>query len=135
MRNSRYLVIATTLTVVTFLPLFAAGQALQMDADCGNAKTTAAMRSCENGRYQKADKNLNAIYTELASRLDSTGRQKLVAAQTAWIRFRDANTDFQADIARGGTISPLVKITALADMTETRIAELKQILVPLRGAN
>jgi uncharacterized protein YecT (DUF1311 family) len=91
------------------------------------------MRACENARYQRADKELRVVYTELTKQLDPAGKEKLIVAQKAWVRFRDSNADFQADIAKGGTLAPVIKMTVLADMTEVRTAELRRRLRPLRG--
>ena len=100
----------------------------QAESSCSSAMTTAAMRSCENARYEKAQKDLEATYGAVLKKLDSTGQAKLRAAQTAWLRFRQANADYAADAARGGTLAPLIQITVLADMTEARAAELKKSL-------
>lgn len=43
-----------------------------------------------------ADKALNRLYQELRGGLDPTGKQLLLAAQVAWLAFRDAEADFQA---------------------------------------
>jgi uncharacterized protein YecT (DUF1311 family) len=94
--------------------------------DCENAQSTAAMRACENARYQQADQKMNAAYQALMSKLDEPGRAKLRRAQQAWISFRDAEADFQADAARGGTLAPLIRTSALADLTEYRWSQLSR---------
>jgi uncharacterized protein YecT (DUF1311 family) len=62
--------------------------------------------------------------------LDETGKAKLRAVQSAWVRFRRTDSDFEADIAREGTLAPLIRVTVLADMTEARTRELKKSLRP-----
>ena len=94
--------------------------------DCKDAATTAAMRTCENARYQKAEQDLNAAFNELMRQLDADQKSKLRLAQSAWMRFREANADFEAATVRGGTLAPLLKVSTLADMTEARAAELKK---------
>lgn len=94
--------------------------------DCKDAATTAAMRTCENARYEKAEQDLNAAFNELMRQLDADQKSKLRVAQSAWMRFRQANADFEAATVRGGTLEPLLKVTTLADMTEARAAELKK---------
>lgn len=98
--------------------------------DCGNATTTAAMRECAGMRYDKAEQQLKAVRAQLSQKLDEAGKAKLQAAQAAWVQFRKANAEFQADLARGGTLAPLIQITVMADMTEARVAELKKALKP-----
>ncbi len=97
---------------------------------CGNATTTAAMRECAGIRYNQAEQELKAVRAQLSQKLDETGKAKLQAAQSAWVQFRKANADFQADLVRGGTLAPLIQITVTADMTEARVAELKKALKP-----
>jgi len=93
-------------------------------AKCENALTTAAMRQCEQLRYQQADAAMTAAYQALMDKLDPTGRVKLRLAQRAWVKFRDAEADFQADSARGGTLAPLIRTSVLADLTESRRLQL-----------
>lgn len=95
-------------------------------ARCEDAQTTAAMRSCENARYQQADARMTVAYEALMARLDDAGRSKLRAAQQAWLKFRDAEADFQADAARGGTLAPLLRASTLADLTELRLQQLSK---------
>lgn len=104
---------------------FVSAQAVQGDS-CGDATTTAAMRNCESARFEKANKQLQSVYDMLAGHLDAVGKQKLRAAQEAWLHFRDASAEFEADSARGGTLAGVIRITTLANMTESRAAELKK---------
>jgi uncharacterized protein YecT (DUF1311 family) len=84
------------------------------------------MLNCESQRYQKAQENLDAVYGRLLSKLDAAGKIKLKAAEAAWVVFRKANADFEADAARGGTMAPLIRTTVLADMTEARSSALEK---------
>ena len=108
----------------------AVAQAEPEAAPCGSESTTAAMRNCENLRYARAEKALDSAYAELLKQLDETGKAKLRSAQSAWLQFRQAEVDFEADTARGGTLAPLLKITAMANLTEARARELKKSLRP-----
>jgi len=99
-------------------------------AACKDATSTAAMRACENKRYQDADRQLNMVYTRLMATLDNNQKEKLRLAQRAWVQFRDANSDFQAAAASAGTLGPLLKIAAMADMTEARLKELSNYRHP-----
>jgi uncharacterized protein YecT (DUF1311 family) len=84
------------------------------------------MINCENLRYQKAQAKLEAAYGKLLRKLDAEGKVKLQAAEAAWVVFRKANADFEADAARGGTMAPLIRATVLADMTEARSSALEK---------
>lgn len=84
------------------------------------------MRTCEASRYATAQQELNAAYQGLMEHLDQGQKEKLRMTQRAWLRFRDANADFQASIVQGGTLAPLVRISSLTEMTKARAQELKK---------
>jgi uncharacterized protein YecT (DUF1311 family) len=118
-----------TCAVLAAAGLFAPHQA-QGQSDCADATTTAQMQGCENTRYQAASQDLADVLAQLNRKLDLIGRERLSKAQVAWILFRDTNADFMADVARGGTLAPVIRKTVLADMTEARTKELKKSLLP-----
>jgi uncharacterized protein YecT (DUF1311 family) len=95
-------------------------------AACENARSTAAMRECEIARLKRADEGMNAAYRSLQAKLDRRGKDKLRAAQQAWLKFRDAEADYQADAARDGTLAPLIAVSTQADLTEARRKELEK---------
>jgi uncharacterized protein YecT (DUF1311 family) len=128
LRFPRALLFLAACYLVISLSVRAAAQTAETGTGCKNATTTAAMRACENTRFQKAEQELNAVYKDLLQQLDEGEKEKLNLAQGAWLRFREANADFQAELERGGTLAPLIKMTVLADMTEARTAELKKAL-------
>jgi uncharacterized protein YecT (DUF1311 family) len=96
-------------------------------AGCQDATTTAAMRACENSRYQQSEQEMQAAYAQLMKKLGQLQKEKLRQTQRAWVAFRDANADFLAGAAQDGTLAPLIKISALADMTEARTKELLRL--------
>jgi uncharacterized protein YecT (DUF1311 family) len=102
----------------------------QGSSGCEDAVTTAAMRACEDSRYQIALRELNAAYQSLMKTLDRGHQQKLRLAERAWLRFRDTSADFQASRVQGGTLAPLVRITILTDMTKARTQELSKSTLP-----
>ena len=105
-------------------------QAGQSAGECENADTTAAMRTCEASRYATAQQELDSAYQGLREHLDTGQREKLRLTQRAWLRFRDANADFQASLVQGGTLAPLVRIGSLTEMTKARTQELKKEAEP-----
>ena len=106
--------------------MLASSQARPDVGACDAAQTTAAMRSCAYTEYQKTDAELNTVYKAALKAEDASGKRNLIAAEAAWIRFRDAEALYQAGKAAGGTLSPLLKITTLTQLTEARITQLKQ---------
>jgi uncharacterized protein YecT (DUF1311 family) len=125
------------LATITFLTAAASGVFAQAPSpvngagnECQNAATTSAMRACENARFDDAQRELGVAYQDLLMHLDGGQKQKLRVAQRAWIRFRDTNADFQASLAKGGTLAPLIRTATLTEMTKARTSELKKSTLP-----
>lgn len=76
--------------------------------------------------FEKADAELNRVYKKLLDSLDEDGKAKLVKAQRAWIAYRDAESEFAADEARGGSMAPMLLYGAQAKMTRQRVAALRE---------
>lgn len=112
------------LTISLLLPPFPALPAAP--PDCGEAVSTAEMRSCANARYQEADAELNRVYRQLVAGLSEKGRTQLKAAQQAWLVFRDKNAAFAATAVEDGTLAPVVETSELTTLTRQRIEQLKR---------
>lgn len=79
--------------------------------------------------FEKADIALNKVYNQLAMKLDRESKTKLKSAQRAWIQFRDAEAQFEADLdARGGSLAPLIYNGRRAEFTKIRMKELQRLL-------
>jgi uncharacterized protein YecT (DUF1311 family) len=89
------------------------------------SQTQAEMTQRANDDADRADKALNATYKELMALLDDEGKEKLKTAQRAWLKFRDAEAEVDADYARGGSLSPQLYAIALKSLTEARTAQLQ----------
>jgi len=100
---------------------------------CPEAMTQAAMQACFNMRYQQVDATLNQVYKQLMAQLSPTQRTQFKQAQRAWIAFRDASAAFAASTAEGGSMAPLLSLTELVSMTETRIVTMQEILRELQA--
>jgi len=82
--------------------------------------------------FDKADKELNAVYQKVLKALeDDVARKKLIAAQKAWIAFRDAQAELDADEERGGSLEKQLRAISETETTKARIAELKDYLANL----
>ena len=107
----------------------AAAQNHHSQNPCDNAQTTVEMRDCAGKEYKKADAELNSVYKQLMSKLTDEGHKALLkTAQQAWIKYRDANCEFEAYLNRGGTIYPLVYTGCLSTMTTARTKELRELI-------
>jgi len=78
--------------------------------------------------FEKADAELNVVFKKLIALLDEEGKKKLVAAQRAWLAFRDAQATFDADAMRGGSAARGIYSATREELTEQRTVELKKML-------
>lgn len=103
--------------------------------DCKNAVTTPDMNECAAIDQKKADARLNQVYQRVLKSLepDAGGaetKKKLVEAQRAWIKFRDADCAAVYQQHIDGTIRNMMHHGCMQARTEQRIKELKQFLEP-----
>lgn len=75
--------------------------------------------------YLKADAEMTAAYKHLMKGLDASRQRKLLDAQRAWLKFRDAEARFRASKAEGGSVYPTVHAGYLADLTRARTKQLQ----------
>ncbi|RFB90936.1 urease-associated protein [Rhizobium leguminosarum bv. trifolii] len=117
--------------------LLMADSASAQDIDCQNPHTQSDMTSCEAARHETADKALNVQYKKTRAALAAVDKdfdgdmkgaeQALVKAQRAWIDYRDAECDAFGFQARGGTMEPMLVAGCLANITDKRTKELKEL--------
>ncbi|MBL8584610.1 MAG: DUF1311 domain-containing protein [Rhizobiaceae bacterium] len=127
---SRLLHVCATLAAVAFL-----GTIPAQAQDCANAEDQATLNQCADQAYDQADKALNAAYRKVEQRLaDAPDRRKqLVAAQRAWIAFRDAECGFRSSAVAGGSIEPMIYSGCLEDLTKVRTGQFDAYLACEEG--
>jgi len=118
--------------------LFAAVLALLSSAhaeDCQNAASQRELNNCAHAAYEKSDAELNALYKQVTGRLkgDADQTKLLVAAQRAWIAFRDAECAFVSAPTTGGSINPMVQANCRDRITSARVNDLKSYLQCTEG--
>jgi uncharacterized protein YecT (DUF1311 family) len=98
--------------------------------DCDNASDQATMNQCASQQHAAADKELNALYQQITTRLkDRPDSKKLwVGAQRSWIAFRDAECKFSASGVEGGSVYPLVYGNCITQLTKARVETFKTYL-------
>nr|MDZ8059385.1 lysozyme inhibitor LprI family protein [Nostoc sp. EkiNYC01] len=101
---------------------------LAQKLNCNNAQTQTQINECSRLSYQNADKKLNAAYQQLLPKLDRTRKQKLIAAQQAWIKFRDTTCEFEKSEYEGGSIAPTIYFGCLENTTKERTQQLQEYL-------
>jgi uncharacterized protein YecT (DUF1311 family) len=82
---------------------------------------------CAVARFRAAEDELSRIYGELIARAgaDEQNRTLLREAQEAWFTYRDKTCAWESDMARGGTAATLFAVNCLHEVTEARVAALK----------
>ncbi len=104
---------------------------------CALAPTDARAQSQQEmnrqayAEYDKTDAELNKVYAKVLAKLDDEGKAKLKAAQRAWVAFRGAQAEMDADLMRGGSAAPLLRAGSLTGTTKKRVQELKEFLKQL----
>jgi uncharacterized protein YecT (DUF1311 family) len=105
--------------------------------NCGNLATQAEMNDCAVAEAHKADVALNAAYRELLNKTrdNKTATERVVAAERAWVVFRDAELAAVWPVAKGenpnllyGSVHPLCYYNELARMTWERVKTLKDLM-------
>ena len=102
----------------------ALAQAQKKSEPCAAAQTQAEMTICWGNQYKAADTKLNQVYRQFTAKLDDEEKIQLKTAQTAWLKYRDANCEFVGDQYKGGTMRPMIAAICLADVTDNRTKEL-----------
>ena len=74
---------------------------------------------------QDADRQLNAVYTKLRTRLSPESRARLQSAEEAWIRFRDQECAFIGSPTIGGSIHGMIVAQCQARLTLVRAKDLE----------
>ena len=109
---------------------------------CAEAKSPPAANECFAKVYVDTDAQLNATYNKLIGAMKTfltdaqrqnnpsqvahhqAAMDRLLAAQRAWLNYRDLNCDSVKFQYEGGTISPTVWSQCMAETTQQRIATL-----------
>ena len=126
--NEGGLVIRHVMNIRTFSNILVAAIAAFATAGSAVAQSQHEMNRQAEADFEKADAELNRVYKKTLSDLDAEGQKKLKAAQRAWIAFRDAEAEFDADSeARGGSMYTMIYYSSLARLTRDRIKQLRAI--------
>ena len=97
-----------------------------MFCSLAHSQSQPEMNAASQADFDKADARLNVLYKQILAGLDKEGKKKLVASERAWLSYRDAEADYEADSERGGSMAPLIYNQACLEMTEARIKQLNK---------
>ncbi len=108
-------------------------------ADCAEAMTQTAMTICAAQGYERADAELNRVWRELRAVTRAADAEphddgrpghwaSLLAAQRAWLAYRDAHCRLVGYDARGGSLEPLLVANCRAELTRERTRSMRALL-------
>lgn len=97
--------------------------------DCKNPMTQLDMTMCAGRAAEASDRKLNQVYRQVRANYKGTSQDdRLVTAQLAWIKFRDAECTVAAGRFEGGSMAPMVYAGCVDRLTQQRIQDLKRYL-------
>ena len=85
-----------------------------------------------DGNVKIAQAKLEQIYKELSFRLENKERTLLEASQKAWEQYSHKHAEFTASSYEGGSIYPLIYLSAVESLVVERTALLKSELDEIR---
>ena len=123
--------------IAILLALAAAQLPAENARNCDDPQSQSEMNLCASSDFERADDELNALWPQvmeavrrmdLQSGLDDgrpSGQGRLLAAQRAWISFRDAWCLVVGYQSRGGSMEPMLYNGCRARLTRERIEQLR----------
>jgi uncharacterized protein YecT (DUF1311 family) len=108
------------------------------EENCGDLPQQ-PMNACFYQEFRRADAELNAQWKVTSAALKAADREldrddrqpryfpTALAAQRAWVIYRDQHCLGQSFDARGGTLQPTLDSTCKISLTKARTAELKDL--------
>jgi len=77
--------------------------------------------------FQGADAELNAVYKEMMAAIPEEARERLKAAQLAWIPYRDLASELEADLAAGSGNGPAAFDASMTYLTRKQVQWLQLV--------
>lgn len=91
------------------------------------------LNACAGAAYERADAAMNVAYAKLMKQIGPKTKDGLLAAQKAWLPFRDASCALEAMGVEGGSMQPQVHADCLARATAARTKTLTGYLTCAEG--
>ncbi|WP_447953086.1 lysozyme inhibitor LprI family protein [Sphingopyxis chilensis] len=125
--------------VATLFALAAAAQ--DPEVDCDNAMAQFELNACAYKEFERADAAMNAQWKLTSAHMkkvdadvDRTQDNRpgyfdtLLAAQRAWLTYREQHCASEGYTMRGGSAEPMVISGCQAQLTEARTKQLKDLI-------
>lgn len=122
------LALVATLCLALFKPAALANE-------CDTATSQSQINDCAALELRQADSELNEAYAELKARYAKFGKVqgKLVEAQRAWLKYRDAECALTVFPNIGTTAEAMVRSQCLANLTRQRLTDIRLKLACQEG--
>jgi uncharacterized protein YecT (DUF1311 family) len=77
--------------------------------------------------FEKSDAKLNSIYKKVMASLETqVQKNDLLAAQRAWIKYKESHCNAFANQYEGGSINSMIYSICLKEVTDERIVQLNR---------
>lgn len=118
------------LRLLLLLGLIPAAPAFAQDIDCTDLTDLPQqeINICLAQEHAFWDRLLNDAYQRVIGLRDPEAEERLRIAQRAWITYRDATCEMEADRMRGGSGEAMLRFGCLARLTERRARDLETYL-------
>lgn len=111
--------------VFFFIALSATSATSAHALDCQNAATTPDINACAAREQKQVEVKLNQVYQRVLKTVTAPKvRTQFVAAQRAWVKFREADCKAVYEQHADGTIRTVMYLGCMQNRAETRIKEL-----------
>lgn len=99
----------------------------ERDMEASNGMTL-EMRNAQGRAYERWDTELNMEYRELMGNLAADEKAALKKAQRAWLKFREAESEFwwTESISGGGTLQPVMASDQAIELLKARVCQLRR---------
>jgi uncharacterized protein YecT (DUF1311 family) len=93
-------------------------------------RTTIQLEGCAEQKILQSDKTIDTLNGEIFTALKSTsgGQTRFVAANTAWLKYRNAYCLAAASQFAGGTLAPVADANCTVTLNKQHVANLKIFL-------
>lgn len=117
----------------------ASAAALAPEQDCGNAANTLEINACLQKQQEQTEAQLNQVYREVLAQISAESaqpdspaqmKQQFIAAQRAWISFREKDCQAVYTFWSQGTIRNAMYLGCMRSRAEQRIKELQEYTQP-----
>jgi uncharacterized protein YecT (DUF1311 family) len=99
--------------------------------DCKNASATIELNECAQADQKAMEAKLNATYVQTMKALGDADhaalKQKVIVAQRAWIKFREADCAAEETRWAGGTVAAQMFMGCMQKRAQERIKDLENV--------